>query len=84
MTSGHKASAEKDSKTALQELLQARKSALPVYKVVAIDGAAHEQIFSVECQVEGLSESFEGSGDSKKEAEQSAAERALLVLGEGK
>lgn len=83
-TSGHKASAEKDSKTALQELLQARKSALPVYKVVAIDGAAHEQVFSVECQVEGLSESFEGSGDSKKEAEQSAAERALLVLGEGK
>jgi ribonuclease-3 len=51
---------------------------------VAIDGAAHEQVFSVECQVEGLSESFEGSGDSKKEAEQSAAERALLVLGEGK
>jgi ribonuclease-3 len=83
-TNGHKASSEKDSKTALQELLQARKSALPVYKVVAIDGAAHEQVFRVECRIEGVAETFDGVGESKKEAEQAAAERALLVLGESK
>ena len=82
--SGHKPSAEKDSKTALQELLQARKTALPVYDIVSIEGAAHEQVFRVECRIEGVAETFDGVGESKKEAEQAAAERALLVLGESK
>ncbi len=82
--SGHKPSAEKDSKTALQELLQARKTALPVYDIVSIEGAAHEQVFRVECRIEGVAETFGGVGESKKEAEQAAAERALLVLGESK
>ena len=82
--SGHKPSAEKDSKTALQELLQARKTALPVYDIVSIEGAPHEQVFRVECRIEGVAETFDGVGESNKEAEQAAAERALLVLGESK
>src|SRR5690606_21574699 len=44
----------KDPKTLLQELLQARKLDLPLYTVVATHGAAHNQMFEVECQVPKL------------------------------
>src|SRR6478735_8068538 len=39
----------KDAKTLLQEFLQGRKLALPLYTVVATHGAAHSQQFEVEC-----------------------------------
>src|SRR5208282_5086107 len=45
----------KDAKTLLQEYLQSRKIALPVYSVVATHGAAHSQEFEVECSVPKLS-----------------------------
>lgn len=81
-SSGNEASARKDSKTALQEFLQAQKRSLPTYRVVSIDGAAHEQWFHVECTVEGLAGAVRGEGGSKKEAEQRAAHLALVQLGE--
>jgi len=42
-------SVTKDSKTQLQELLQARQDSLPEYRVVATHGEAHERSFDVEC-----------------------------------
>jgi len=67
---------EKDSKTLLQELLQARKIALPQYYVVATRGAAHSQNFEVECLIPELSVRTTGNGSSRRAAEQEAALRA--------
>ena len=67
----------KDAKTLLQEWLQSRKIPLPVYLVVATHGAAHNQLFEVECSVPRLSIQVLGSGASRRAAEQSAAKRAL-------
>ncbi len=68
---------KKDPKTQLQEFLQARKSHLPVYSVLSIDGQAHKQIFHVRCDVEGSTISTEGSGSSRRAAEQIAAQKFL-------
>jgi ribonuclease-3 len=70
-------SPEKDPKTLLQELLQARHLPLPHYAVVAIQGAAHNQRFNVECVIQELAIRTEGSGTSRRHAEQQAALRAF-------
>lgn len=67
----------KDAKTLLQEWLQSRKIPLPVYAVVATHGAAHNQLFEVECAVPKLGVQALGSGASRRAAEQAAAKRAL-------
>ncbi|MEN9316729.1 MAG: hypothetical protein RJA99_780 [Pseudomonadota bacterium] len=67
----------KDAKTLLQEWLQSRKIPLPVYAVVATHGAAHNQLFEVECAVPKLSIQVLGSGGSRRAAEQAAAKLAL-------
>lgn len=67
----------KDAKTLLQEWLQSRKIPLPVYAVVATHGAAHNQLFEVECSVPKLSIQVLGSGGSRRSAEQAAAKLAL-------
>jgi len=67
----------KDAKTLLQEWLQSRKIPLPVYAVVATHGAAHSQLFEVECAVPKLSIQVLGSGGSRRAAEQGAAKLAL-------
>ena len=67
----------KDPKTLLQELLQARKIALPQYSVVATHGAAHSQAFEVECLIPQLSVRATGNGSSRKSAEQEAAMHAF-------
>ncbi len=72
----------KDSKTRLQEYLQARRMALPEYEVVKIEGEAHKQQFTVHCQVESVAEPFVGVGSSRRMAEQEAANTALVALGE--
>lgn len=71
----------KDSKTRLQELLQAKALPLPVYKVISIDGEAHEQIFVVSCTISMLPEYTVGKGSNRRIAEQQAAENALQALG---
>ena len=68
-----------DFKSALQERL-ARRGALVVYKVTAEDGPPHERIFEVAAVVGG-EEVGRGSGRSKKDAEQAAAEAALDAMG---
>ncbi len=71
---------DKDPKTRLQELLQARKLHLPEYEVVKITGAQHDQMFYVHCTTILLSEPVEGVGISRRGAEQDAAEKVLKIL----
>ena len=71
---------QKDAKTKLQELMQAQGMRLPKYTVVDISGEAHQQIFLVECKVEIANEPQQGTGPSKRHAEQEAASRMLAAL----
>lgn len=70
----------KDPKTQLQEWLQKRSFPTPEYRVVDIHGEAHNQRFVVECRVPGQSQTVNGSGSSRRVAEQEAATRALELL----
>lgn len=74
------AASHKDPKTLLQEYLQSRRMALPVYKVETISGEAHQQLFTVSCQVEGITNKTLGNGTSRRRAEQDAAQLMLEVL----
>lgn len=71
---------QKDPKTRLQELLQSRKLELPSYQVIGINGDPHQQTFHVRCVVEHLQHEVEGSGPSRRKAEQDAAARLLSIL----
>lgn len=70
----------KDPKTLLQEYVQSRRLALPVYRVDAIEGEAHQQLFTVSCQVSGIEEKSFGKGTSRRRAEQDAAAAMLALL----
>lgn len=70
----------KDPKTRLQELMQARKKELPVYELAAMSGADHAQTFEVRCRVPITVETTVGIGISRKKAEQAAAESMLILL----
>lgn len=70
----------KDPKTLLQELLQARRIALPTYSVLAIQGEAHAQSFCVECSIPALKILTRGEGGSRRAAEQQAARAAYEQL----
>jgi ribonuclease-3 len=67
-----------DFKSALQERL-ARRGALVVYRVTAEEGPPHQRVFEVAAVIGG-EEVARGSGRSKKDAEQAAAEAALETL----
>jgi len=71
----------KDPKTRLQEYLQSRKLALPVYAMTRVSGKAHHQQFVVECRIDALEAVATGSGGSRRKAEQSAADNMLEQLG---
>ena len=70
----------KDPKTELQEWLQGRKMKVPLYRVVGTQGAAHKQIFDVECEVIELNLAERGSGGSRRAGEQTAAAAMLQTL----
>lgn len=72
--------AGKDAKTALQELLQARRLPVPQYSLLATHGDAHAQEFEVSCTVPAMSLEVTGSGISRRGAEQQAAQAALEKL----
>ena len=74
------ASWSKDAKTELQEWLQARRLAVPVYSIRATRGQAHAQTFEVECSVPALGLVESGEGRSRRVAEQEAARRMLDAL----
>lgn len=71
---------QKDPKTRLQEFLQGRRKPLPAYNVTKVQGEAHNQQFTVECEVAGLERPVVGKGSSRRKAEQAAAELALQKL----
>jgi ribonuclease-3 len=69
---------DKDGKTRLQEWLQARHQPLPIYELLAREGADHAPHFRVRCQVQGKEAS--GEGGSRRDAEQQAALNILQQL----
>ena len=71
---------QKDAKTQLQEWLQGRKQALPVYQVIEVKGEAHNQAFTIHCIIQGFEQPIIGTGTSRRKAEQQAAEKALEQL----
>lgn len=71
----------KDAKTLLQEYLQGRRMALPIYRVIDTQGVAHEQLFQVECAIPALEIITRGSGTSRRNAEQQAALAAYQIIG---
>lgn len=68
----------KDSKTLLQEILQARKLRPPVYQLVEVAGSQHTQSFSMKVFA-FENRSSVGHGRSKKEAELDAAKNFLAI-----
>ncbi|WP_371189559.1 ribonuclease III [Thalassotalea maritima] len=71
---------QKDPKTRLQEYLQGRKMALPKYEVTEVTGQAHNQQFTISCEVQGIEGVIISKGTSRRKAEQAAAEQALEQL----
>ena len=68
----------KDPKTRLQEWLQARHLALPIYTAARVDGPEHRQTFQVRCEC--AAGSAEGRGPTRRAAEQQAASGLLAKL----
>lgn len=66
----------KDFKSLLQEMSQEKKGATPIYKVIAEVGPDHSKTFTMGAY---LTDSLlaQGTGQSKQEAEQQAAKKAL-------
>ena len=67
----------KDAKTNLQEVLQRMHCGLPLYDIVEIRGAPHDQEFEVRVDIPDLGISLTGVGKSRRQAEQDAAQKAL-------
>jgi ribonuclease-3 len=72
--------ASPDPKSALQERVQVGGAPAPVYRVVGVHGAQHEQVFEVEVCI-GERPVARGEGRSKRLAEREAAAAALEILG---
>ncbi len=72
------ASVEKDAKTMLQEFLQNLAEPLPVYTVISVTGEDHAQEFAIECKASWVV--TQAKANSRKQAEQIAAQQALLQL----
>ncbi|GAA4349955.1 ribonuclease III [Kangiella taiwanensis] len=71
---------KKDPKTRLQELLQSRRFSLPEYELLSVTGEAHQQTFEVVCIISEKSIKTFGTGSSRRNAEQLAAEKAFSEL----
>ncbi|MCH9027436.1 MAG: ribonuclease III [Proteobacteria bacterium] len=73
----------KDPKTRLQEYLQSRGLALPVYQITETMGQAHEQTFRVSCNAADLGLAESGTGSNRRRAEQRAAANVLEKIDHG-
>lgn len=69
----------KDPKSALQELVQRQGDQIPKYKVISEIGPDHAKVFTVAVMVNNELIA-QGTGKSKQEAEQEAAQEALKKL----
>lgn len=74
----------KDAKTELQECLQAKKFALPDYRLTKVIGDEHDQIFYVTCVIAGTDLIAHAEGPNRRKAEQLAAKAILEKLLENK
>jgi ribonuclease-3 len=68
-----------DYKTALQELVQRKADQQICYELIGESGPDHNKRFTFRVSINGVS-AGEGTGRTKKEAEQMAARRALEAL----
>jgi ribonuclease III len=66
----------RDSKSSLQEVVQAKGFNAPSYKVVSASGPDHDKKFTVQVLVDGKSMG-KGDGKNKQSAQQAAAREAL-------
>lgn len=73
----------KDEKTALQELVQKNKSNVLRYEILREEGPAHQKVFTAGVFLNNKLLAT-GRGNSKKEAEQDAARKALELLANSK
>ena len=71
-----------DSKGALQEFLQKDGGSAPTYEIIAQSGPPHDRVFQAAVFRDGV-RLAEGSGRTKKQAEQAAALTALKRLKQG-
>jgi ribonuclease-3 len=71
--------ASKDYKSRLQEIAQAKLQLAPSYTVLSEQGPDHAKTFEVAILI-GDKEYGRAFGRSKKEAQQNAAERALVIM----
>lgn len=71
---------DKDAKTRLQEYLQGRNHPLPEYELLEVSGKDHAKQFRVACHLDTPRIVAEGSGASRRKAEQDAAGLALEKL----
>ena len=69
-----------DYKSRLQEIVQEVSQLPPIYKVVKTEGPDHAKYFWVTVVVDGM-EKETGTGKSKQEAEQDAANKTLEKMG---
>lgn len=70
----------KDPKTLLQEALQARRFALPKYRIEAQKGEGSEALFDIACDLGELGFIAYAQAPSRRAAEQSAAKEAFAWL----
>jgi len=71
----------RDYKTSLQELSQSKYKIIPKYTLIHEYGPDHNKIFEIQLTIPNII-TTEGTGRSKKEAEQNAAHKALEKLEE--
>ena len=70
-----------DTKSALQELLSARRLPPPIYRLLEESGPPHDRLYRFQVLV-GDDVAGEGQGRSKKIAQQAAAAQALKRFAE--
>ena len=70
----------KDPKTRLQEYCQANAMELPVYNLDKVTGNSPDQVFYVSIEHKSSSVKEKASGNSRKIAEQIAAEKLLKIM----
>ena len=70
----------KDAKTRLQEWVQGRQKPLPTYALLSESGEEHAKSFLVTCTLQHPALVTQGEGNSRRAAEQAAADAALREL----
>ena len=69
-----------DAKSRFQELSQEQVSITPTYELISQEGPDHDREFTIGVYLK-REKIAEGKGRSKQEAEQDAAEKAILAKG---